>query len=330
MKLAPHALVTGAAGFVGSHVVDRLLREGWAVTAVDNFDATYDPAVKTRNVAAHARHPGYRLERLDVREEPALLTRLEPEPIDAIVHLAALVGGRSSVDRARAYQDVNVLGTQSLLEFARQRGVPHFVFASSGGVYGGCPNLPWRESEAVRGPLSPYAASKLSGELLGHVYAHLYGLRFVALRLFTVYGPRQRPDLAIHRFARRMLAGWPIPVFGDGHSRRDYAFVTDVVDGVLGALAYEGRLFEVINLGGGSPVRLSEMIATLEDVLGTRARLERLPEQAGDVPQTWADLSRARDLLGYAPHTPFAEGVTRLAAWLREERSPQVSGSPAP
>lgn len=319
MRAVPHALVTGAAGFIGSHVVDRLLLEGWAVTAVDNFDAFYDPATKTRNVAPHALFPEYRLVILDILEAQALLVRLEHASIDVIVHLAALAGARSSLERPGLCQEVNVCGTQNLLEFARRRGVRHFVFASSSSVYGLCPRVPWREDEATLRPISPYGASKLSGELLGHVYAHLYGIRFVALRLFTVYGPRQRPDLAIHRFARRMLAGWPVPVFGDGRTRRDYAFVTDVVDGVMGAVAYRGRPFEVVNLGHSQTVSLNEMIATLEDALGIRARREHLPEQAGDVPQTWADLARARDLLGYAPRTPFPEGVARFATWLRDE-----------
>jgi UDP-glucuronate 4-epimerase len=194
--------------------------------------------------------------------------------------------------------------------------VPQFVFASSSSVYGVNPNVPWREADHVLLPISPYASTKVSGELLGHVYSHLYGLRFVALRFFTVYGPRQRPDLAIHKFARQMLAGQPIPVFGDGSTRRDYTFIDDIVSGIRGAIDYTGSRFEVVNLGNNQTVALTEMIGVIEQALGVEAKVDRQPEQPGDVPQTWADVGKARELLGYEPATAFADGVRRFTAWL--------------
>jgi len=312
-----HVLVTGAAGFIGSHLVDALLAAGWRVTGVDSFDPFYAPGIKERNVAPHLRHPHYALARTDIRDAAALdalATRY-----DAIVHLAARAGVRPSIADPLAYQQVNVAGTQNILELARRSGTSHVVFASSSSVYGVNPNTPWSERDYVLQPISPYASTKVSGELLGHVYSHLYGIRFIALRFFTVYGPRQRPDLAIHGFARRMLAGTPIPVFGDGTTRRDYTYIADIVAGVQAALDYDRSRYEVINLGNDRTVTLSEMIAQLERALGVTARIDRQPEQPGDVPQTWASIDKATSLLGYRPETPFAAGVDRFCAWLREE-----------
>jgi UDP-glucuronate 4-epimerase len=224
---------------------------------------------------------------------------------------------RPSIEDPVGYQDVNVTGTQLLLELARRIGTPQFVFASSSSVYGVNPRVPWREDDHVLQPISPYASTKVSGELLGHVYSHLYGMRFIALRFFTVYGPRQRPDLAIHKFARLMLAGRPIPVFGTGGTSRDYTFIDDVVNGIRGAMDYTGSAYEVINLGNTRTVSLSEMIAGLERATGTAAQIDRQPEQPGDVPQTWADVEKARSLLGYRPATPYDQGVRRFVEWLR-------------
>jgi UDP-glucuronate 4-epimerase len=310
-----HALVTGAAGFIGSHLVDRLLADDWLVTAVDNFDPFYPRAAKSRNIAAHLVHPRYRLIELDIRDLDGLRQRLDGR-YDAFVHLAARAGVRPSILDPLGYQDVNVKGTQNLLELAKDLSVPQFVFASSSSVYGVNPNVPWREADHVLLPISPYASTKVSGELLGHVYSHLYGLRFVALRFFTVYGPRQRPDLAIHKFARQMLAGQPIPVFGDGSTRRDYTFIDDIVSGIRGAIDYTGSRFEVVNLGNNQTVALTEMIGVIEQALGVEAKVDRQPEQPGDVPQTWADVGKARELLGYEPATAFADGVRRFTAWL--------------
>lgn len=308
-------LVTGAAGFIGGHLVDALLRDGWRVTAVDNFDAFYDPAVKRANVRAHVGHPRYSLLELDIRDADTVHRTLT-DSFDAVVHLAARAGVRPSIEQPLLYQDVNVRGTHNVLEYCRARGVRHVVFASSSSVYGVNPAVPWREDDCVLLPISPYASTKVSGELLGHVYSHLFGIRFIALRFFTVYGPRQRPDLAIHKFARLMLQGRPIPFFGSGAERRDYTYVDDIVRGVVAALEYRASEFEVINLGNCDPVSLSELVASLEEVLGVRASLRRLPSQAGDVPQTWADTAKARRLLGFAPSTPFRDGLERFATWV--------------
>lgn len=314
-----HVLVTGAAGFIGSHLVDALLAGGWRVTAVDNFDPFYDPAQKRANIAAHLKYSTYTLIQADIRDAAALRSHLTGD-YDVIVHLAARAGVRPSLQDPIGYQEVNVFGTQNLLELARAWGTPQFVFASSSSVYGVNPNVPWSERDHVLLPISPYASTKVSGELLGHVYSHLYGIRFLALRFFTVYGPRQRPDLAIHKFARKLLAGEPIPVYGDGSTRRDYTYVSDVVQGILAAMEYRQSQYEVINLGNNRTVSLMEMIRTLEQALGVRARLDFQPPQAGDVPQTWADIDKAGHLLGYRPQVEFAEGVTRFVRWVRGER----------
>ena len=315
-----HALVTGGAGFIGSHLVDSLLADGWRVTVFDNFDPFYDPSIKEANVRAHQGNAAFSLVRGDLRDATAVHA-LGDRQYDVVVHLAARAGVRPSIDDPVGYQDVNVTGTQLLLELARRVGTRQFVFGSSSSVYGVNPRVPWREEDHVLQPISPYASTKVSGELLGHVYSHLYGMRFLALRFFTVYGPRQRPDLAIHKFAKLMLAGESIPVFGDGSTKRDYTFVDDVVRGVRAAMAYTGSQYEVINLGNTQQVTLSEMIAGLEHALGVTAKIESHPEQPGDVPQTWANVDKARALLGYDPGTSYREGVTRFAAWLNSQRS---------
>lgn len=310
-----HALVTGGAGFIGSHLVDRLLKEGWRVTVVDNFDPFYDPAIKERNVAEHLKNERYTLHRLDIRDLSGLRRALTDE-YDVVVHLAAKAGVRPSIQDPVTYQEVNVTGTQNMLELARERGITQFVFASSSSVYGVNPNVPWREDDHVLLPISPYASTKVSGELLGHVYSHLYGIRFIALRFFTVYGPRQRPDLAIHKFARLMLEGKPIPFYGDGTSRRDYTYIDDVIEGVRAAMDYTATRYEVVNLGNNSTVSLQELVQQLEAVLGVEATLQRLPEQPGDVPQTWADIGKAERLFGYRPSTALPNGLAAFAAWL--------------
>ena len=310
-------LVTGGAGFIGSHLVDLLLAEGRAVTVLDSFDPFYPRSVKQANLAQHAGHPHFQLVEEDLRDFDRLAAAL-PGGYDAIVHLAARAGVRPSIEDPTGYQEVNVAGTQNVLELARAWGTPQFIYASSSSVYGVNPDVPWREDDAVLRPISPYASSKVSGELLGHVYAHLFGIRFVALRFFTVYGPRQRPDLAIHKFARKMLAGEQIPLFGDGGTRRDYTYVADVVAAVRAALDYDGSDYEVINVGNDRTVRLSELVEQLEQVFGMEARIERLPAQPGDAPQTWANIDKAKRLLGYDPSTPFEEGLRHFARWLRE------------
>jgi UDP-glucuronate 4-epimerase len=312
-----NVLLTGGAGFIGSHVAERLLRDGHAVDVIDNFDPFYASSVKEANVAAALASPRCRLYRGDLRDR-AFLAGL-PAGHNAIIHLAAKAGVRPSIQDPIAYQQANVEGTQYLLEFARTRGIRQFVFASSSSVYGVNPRVPWREDDAVLQPISPYASTKVSGELLGHVYAHLFGVRFIGLRFFTVYGPRQRPDLAIHKFSRLILAGKPLPFYGDGSTRRDYTYIDDIVAGVIGALHYQASNYEVINLGNNRTVSLSELVAALEVALGRKAVLDHQPEQPGDVPQTWADVGKAARLLGYAPVTTLPDGLRDFAAWLRAQ-----------
>lgn len=312
-----HVLVTGGAGFIGSHLVDKLLAVGRRVTVVDNFDPFYDPAVKEENIKDHFDYNGYRLIRADIRDLETLRRKLR-EDYDLIIHLAARAGVRSSIEAPLLYQEVNIRGTQNLLELARERGVKQFIFASSSSVYGVNPRAPWREDDLVLRPVSPYAATKVSGELLGHVYQQLYGINFIALRFFTVYGPRQRPDLAVHKFARLMLAGKPLPVYGDGSTSRDYTYIDDIIAGILAAVRYRESSYEIINLGNNRTVTLRELIHCLEEALGVKARLRYLPEQPGDVPQTWADLNKAATLLNYRPQTTLPEGLAAFTGWLEK------------
>jgi UDP-glucuronate 4-epimerase len=312
-----HALVTGGAGFIGSHLIDSLLQDGWRVTALDNFDPFYGRETKEGNIASHRPQANYSLIEASICDQQALDSLTDR--FDVIVHLAARAGVRPSIADPSGYQTVNVSGTQQMLELARRLEVPQFVFASSSSVYGINPRVPWSEDDHVLQPISPYASTKVSGELLGHVYSHLYRIRFIALRFFTVYGPRQRPDLAIHSFARKMRAGQPISVFGDGNTRRDYTYIDDIVSGVRAAMEYAGTPYEVVNLGNNQTVSLSEMIETLERALGVRAITTRLPEQPGDVPQTWANVDKAAALFGYKPHTRFEHGIRKFAEWLNSE-----------
>jgi UDP-glucuronate 4-epimerase len=313
-----HALVTGGAGFIGSHLVSRLLADGYRVTTLDNFDPFYAESIKLRNVETHRAHPMYSLVRGDIRSADELRFKLR-DSYDLIVHLAAKAGVRPSIEQPLAYQETNVAGTQNLLEFAKERKIRKFIFASSSSVYGVNPRVPWRESDPVLLPISPYASTKVSGELLGHTYGYLFDIQFIGLRFFTVYGPGQRPDLAIHKFARLIQEGRAIPVFGDGSMRRDYTFVDDIVGGIVAAISYDKTRYELMNLGNDNTVTLVEMIQSLETVLGIRARIQHLPEQPGDVPQTWACIDKARSLLGYQPSTVFTDGLRAFAAWLNSE-----------
>lgn len=314
-----NCVITGGAGFIGSHLAERVLANGWQVTLLDNWDPFYSEAVKRANIAPLVQQEGCTLVEADIRDPEALQLAV-PEDTDVIVHLAARAGVRPSIADPLGYQETNLRGTQNLLELAREREIRQFVFASSSSVYGVNPNTPWSEEDFVLLPISPYASTKVSGELLGHVYSHLYGIRFIALRFFTVYGPRQRPDLAIHKFAKRMLDGEPIPVFGDGSTRRDYTYIDDIVSGVEAAMRYDRSDFEVVNLGNNQTVGLMEMIHELEAALGVTARLQHLPPQPGDVPQTWANIEKAGRLLGYRPTTSFPEGLERFVSWLIASR----------
>lgn len=309
-------LVTGSAGFVGSHLTEALLAKGHTVLGYDAFDPFYTPAQKRANLAAASREPGFRLIEGDIRDGRRLQEALAG--VDAVYHLAALAGVRPSLDDPQRYVDINVGGTLTLLEACRGLQLRRLVFASSSSVYGINSNVPFREEDPTLQPVSPYAASKIAGEALCHTYAHAYGLPAAAVRFFTVYGPRQRPDMAIHKFARRIAAGEPVPVYGDGTSERDYTYVDDIVRGLIALLDAPFRGYEAINLGSGRLVRLAEVLALLERGLGRPARCQFLPEQTGDVPLTFASIEKAYRLLGYAPQVSLEEGIARFVAWFRE------------
>lgn len=323
---ALNILVTGGAGFIGSHVCRRFLEGGHAVWSLDSFDPFYDPAIKRAAVAElEGTHPAFRSVEGDLRDPAGMRQALEAAGlgagrVDAVVHLAARAGVRPSIAEPLLYAAVNVEGTAAVLELAREWGAKAFVFGSSSSVYGNAARVPFAESDPAAAPISPYAASKRAGELFCHGYAHLYGLSTVALRFFTVYGPRQRPDLAIHKFARLLSEGRPIPFFGDGSTERDYTYVDDIVQGVEGALRYalaHPGCFEIVNLGESDTVSLARLVELLGAAMGVEPVLERLPPQPGDVDRTCADLTRARALLGYAPATRIEEGIPKFVAWFR-------------
>ena len=320
--MAERVLVTGAAGFIGSHLVDALLARGDRVLGVDNFDDFYDPAIKRANIAGARCSSAFTMAEADVRDPAALGAAMDEIEPDVVVHMAARAGVRPSIAAPALYADVNVRGTAALLDAARARGISRVVVASSSSVYGNASRVPFSEDDAAISPVSPYAATKRAAELLCETFAGLEPrLRIVSLRFFTVYGPRQRPDLAIHKFAALISSGRPIPVYGDGSSSRDYTYVTDTVQGVLGAIERTrdpAVRHEVYNLGESQTTTLSELIALLEDALGRKATIDRLPPQAGDVSCTFADISRARDTLGYAPAVPIRDGIPRFVAWFRD------------
>lgn len=309
-------LLTGSAGFIASHLSERLLERGIQVVGLDNFDDFYDPAIKEANLSKSLDFHGFTLVRGDIRDE-GVISGL-PEEIDTIVHIAARAGVRPSISQPVLYYDVNVMGTLRLLELAKKRGIKRFVFASSSSVYGNNEKVPFSEDDPVDNPISPYAATKKAGELMTHAYAHLYGMACLCLRFFTVYGPRQRPDLAIHKFTRLISAGEEIPMFGDGSSERDYTYIADILQGLDGALEWVERnegVHEIVNLGESRTIRLTEMIRALEEAVGRNARIRRLPEQPGDVVRTFADVSKARAMLGYDPKWGFDEGVRAFVEW---------------
>ena len=315
-------LITGGAGFIGSHLVDHLLAEGgWRITVVDNFNDFYDPAIKRENLSARLANTNFKVVEADIRNQETLSQVFSDANFDCLVHLAARAGVRPSLKEPRLYVETNVNGTLNLLELARAHGVKQFVFGSSSSVYGSNAKVPFSEDDPIFNPISPYAATKAAGELLCHSYAHLYDMRIVCLRFFTVYGARQRPDLAIHKFAKLISAGWPIPVFGDGTTRRDYTYIDDIIAGVRAAMDYDQSKYEVINLGESRTVELRELIGLLEQELGRQAEIDRQPLQPGDVPQTFADISKARRLLGYDPQTQIEKGIEKFVEWFKESSS---------
>lgn len=310
-------LVTGAAGFIGSHVVDRFLADGHAVVGVDCFDEFYDPSIKRANLRHAGEQSAFELVEGDIRDRELVRGLFESGRIGSMIHLAARAGVRPSLEQPELYADVNVRGTTILFEEAQRAGVHHVVYASSSSVYGGNEKVPFAEEDPVDHPVSPYAATKKANELLAHVFHHVYGMTMIGLRFFTVYGPRQRPEMAIHKFTRLIDEGKSIPMFGDGSSSRDYTYVDDIVDGV--AAAWErGSGYRVYNLGGSQTTRLSELIEWIAAALGQPATIERLPMQPGDVPRTFADLERSGAELGYSPRVDVKEGLRRFVAWYRD------------
>lgn len=307
-------LITGGAGFIGSHAARRFHADSWTVGILDDFNDFYDPAVKERNVAALGE--AVHIHRADIRQ-PSEVERVLAAGWDTVLHLAARAGIRPSIADPRLYLETNVTGTFNVLEAARRAGVGRFLFASSSSVYGAASETPFRESATLTRTLSPYAATKIAGEQLCSTYAHLHGMRTVSLRFFTVYGPGQRPDLAIHKFTRALFEGSPMDQFGEGQSRRDYTYVDDIVQGVRAAADYEGPAYDVFNLGGAHTVSLRELIEKLELATGCKAIIKHWPERLGDLPATWADISKAQKVLGYSPDTTIDEGLDKFVSWYR-------------
>jgi len=317
-------LVTGGAGFIGSHLVDSLLAERRPVVCVDNFNDYYDPAIKRRNISAHAGDPIFTLVEADIRDLDAMRDAFGRRPTQ-VVHLAARAGVRPSVEQPLLYFDVNERGTLSLLECCREFDVGSFIFASSSSVYGVNSKVPFSVEDKIALPISPYAATKRAGELLCHTYHYLYGIHVTCLRFFTVYGPRQRPDLAIHKFARLMAAGKEIPVYGDGSMKRDFTYIDDIISGVRAAMQKDYP-YEILNLGNSNPITVMELVSLLEKYLGTRAEIAYRPVPPGDVPITYADVHKTADLLGYQVTTPIEAGIGKFVEWFVKRCGPRASG----
>lgn len=311
-------LVTGAAGFIGSHVCDQLLADGHTVVGLDNFNDMYDPALKEANIGVAQQSADFELVRGDILDTSLLAAVFDRVRPDCVVHLAAWAGVRPSIERPALYQKVNIEGTLNLLERCRHDGVSRFVFASSSSVYGNRDEVPFRETDNVDQPVSPYAATKKAGELLCATYHHLFGLNVHCLRFFTVYGPRQRPEMAIHKFTRLIATDQPITMFGDGSSSRDYTYVTDIAAGVVASVARcEG--YRIFNLGESKTITLKDLIAAIGDALDKVPEVIELPNQPGDVVRTFADITRARTELGYAPQVGILEGIQQFVAWYRAQ-----------
>lgn len=314
-------LVTGGAGFIGSHLIDKLLSLGYNVINIDNFNDFYDPKIKEKNIKGHFEYPSqYQLIRDDITKLPFLKGILNNENIDSIIHLAARAGVRPSIENPYQYQLDNVIGTQNILDFAKEKGIKNLVLASSSSVYGNNPITPSSETDNVDNPISPYAATKKANELQGYTYHHLFGMNIIMLRFFTVYGPRQRPDLAIQKFARLMLEGKPIPFFGDGSTSRDYTYIEDIVQGIILSLNYNENhknVYEIINLGNNKPVTLKDMVKTIEFNLNIEAKLDKQPMQQGDVNITYANIKKAQSILDFKANTSFDIGIKLFVEWLR-------------
>jgi UDP-glucuronate 4-epimerase len=312
-------LITGAAGFIGSNLVDKLLQDGNSeIICVDNFDNFYDQSIKRNNIKKHLEDPNYKFYEANIIDQPSLKQVFENNKITHIIHLAAKAGVRPSLENPIAYTQTNIVGTVNLLELAKEFNINKFVFGSSSSVYGSRTDGPFNEEMIIDKPISPYAATKASGEQLCYTYSHLYDINIVCLRFFTVYGPRQRPDLAIHKFSRLINEGKEIPVFGDGCTKRDYTYVDDIIQGILGSIEYDKTPFEIFNLGESQTVELNYLIKLLEENLNKKAIINKQPLQLGDVPLTYADISKARNLLGYNPTTKVEEGLQKFMAWFND------------
>jgi len=311
------ALVTGAAGFIGSHLCERLLAENWSVVGVDNFDDFYDPQIKRRNINDSLKNKNFQLIEADIRDRAAM-DKATSDGVDIIVHLAAKAGVRPSIEQPLLYADVNVNGTTVLLEAAKENKVSKFIFGSSSSVYGNNEKVPFSEDDNVDFPISPYAATKKACELICHTYHHLYGIDITCLRYFTVYGPRQRPDLAIHKFAKLIEQGKPIPVYGDGTMSRDFTYIDDIINGTIAAMQ-KCSGYSIYNLGESQPITVNDLIIEIEKALDKKAIREYMPTQPGDVERTYANITKAARDLGYNPSTTIQDGLAKFTNWLREQ-----------
>ncbi len=310
-------LVTGGAGFIGSHVCESLLRENHAVICIDNFDDFYDPNIKERNIRACIAHQSFRLIRNDILNYEALSRVFRSQSIDAVIHLAARAGVRPSIQNPVLYQRVNIEGTMNILEALKEFSIKKFIMASSSSVYGNSEKVPYTETDSVDNAISPYAATKKACEVLAYTYHHLYNIDTFCLRFFTVYGPRQRPEMAIHNFTRAIRQGDRVKLFGDGTSQRDYTYIDDITDGVLKCLNHFGG-YEILNLGESQTTTLKDLVKLIEDEAGLKAKIQWLPKQAGDVQITFADISKAKKLIGYNPKTQIKAGIKNFVQWHRD------------
>lgn len=314
-------LITGGAGFIGSSLIEELLKQGNKVIAIDNFCDFYDTKIKENNIKELVKNKNFKIYRKDIRDRQALKEIFDENDIDIVMHLAAMAGVRPSIENPVLYQEVNCMGTQNILEEMKEHNVKKLVMASSSSVYGNCKEVPFREDMIVDYAISPYAATKKANEVMTHVYHKLFDMNVIMLRFFTVYGPKQRPDLAINKFTRLMLDGKKIPMFGDGTTSRDYTYIDDIVDGIIKSCNYvleNKNVYEILNLGNSSPVSLKEMIETIGQALEIKPDIEQLPMQPGDVERTYADISKAKKLIGYEPKTTFKDGIKKFTDWYKE------------
>lgn len=314
-------LITGGAGFIGSSLADKLI-ENNKIVVIDNFCDFYDPKIKEENIKKIIDNPNYKLYRKDIRDVDALKTIFDENNIDVVVHLAAMAGVRPSIENPIIYQEVNCVGTQNILEEMKSHDVKNLVMASSSSVYGNCKDVPFKENFVVDFAISPYAATKKANEVMTHVYHKLYNMNVLMLRFFTVYGPRQRTDLAINKFTRLMLNNEEIPMFGDGSTSRDYTYIDDIVDGIQKSINHvenNQNVYEILNIGNSSPTSLKEMIETIAKALDVNPKIKELPMQPGDVDRTYADVSKAKEIIGYEPKTNFKEGISNFVEWYKAQ-----------